>query len=37
MSPVEEALPHAFMNIVVEKTREAFFLAAWPAQGRSGN
>ena len=36
-SPVEEVLLHAFTNIIVEKTREAFFLEAWLAQGRSGN
>jgi hypothetical protein len=36
LHPVEEVLPHAFTNIIVEKTREAIFLAAF-AQGRSGD
>ena len=37
LPPVEEVLPHAFMNIIVKKTRKAIFLAACLAQGRSGN
>jgi hypothetical protein len=36
-SSVKEVPPHAITNIVVKKTRETTFLAAWLAQRRSGD